>query len=146
MTSDLVRALAFAYRRQGADAMDRSKLLHLLTFDLRWLAPDPAKRLVTRALQAGLLVEQGEQLRANFDVAAVEIPVNFRPRDHLADDEGPHDAPPPPGGPDAATLERTRRGGLLRLDVARLVVARRAGEDVRERARELEARLAGAPG
>jgi hypothetical protein len=30
--------------------------------------------------------------------------------------------------------------------VARLVVARRAGEDVRDRARELEARLTGAPG
>ncbi|MFA5862123.1 MAG: DUF2240 family protein [Candidatus Thermoplasmatota archaeon] len=143
MTSDLVRTLAFAYKRRGADVMERAKLLHMLTFDLRWLSPDPTKRLVTRAIQAGLLVEEGEALRANFDAGAVEIPVNFRPRENVADDEGPHDAPPAKDwSPDPAAEERARRGGLMRTDVARLVIARRKGVDVREQARELEARLA----
>lgn len=142
MTSDLVRTLAFAYKRRGADVMERAKLLHMLTFDLRWFSPDPTKRLVTRAIQAGLLTEEGDLLRANFDASAVEIPINFRPRENVADDEGPHDAPGAKSAPDPAGEERARRGGLMRLDVARLVIARRKGDDVREQARELEARLA----
>ena len=143
MTSDLVRTLAFAYRRRGATTMERANLMHMLTFDLRWLAPDPTRRLVAKAIQAGLLVEDGDALRANFDASAVDIPVNFRPRDDVLDADEPHDAPPLAGAPaDPVADERARRGGLLRSEVARLVVERRAtGADVREKAREAEARI-----
>lgn len=138
--SDLVRTLAFAFRRRGADVMERAKLLHMLTFDLRWLSPDPAKRVLARAIAAGLLKEEGDQLRAGFDVQAVEVPVNFRPRDNLADDDAPLGAVP--WIADEAEAERARRGGLVSRDVAQLIVARRRGEDVTAAARELAARTA----
>lgn len=147
--NDLARTLAFAFQRKGQPAMERSRLLHLLAFDLRWFSPDPAKRIIQRATQAGLLVEEGDKVRLAFDAATIEIPLNFRPAESLADEDGPVElpagvAPPPP--PSGADDERARRGGLLDLEVAALVVARRAGADVRDQAREAEARLtSGAP-
>lgn len=149
MTGDLARTLAFAFRRRGAVSMERSRLLHLLAFDLRWFSPDPAKRVIQRALQAGLLREEGEKVALAFDADAVDIPLNYRPPDDLADAEAaPHDLPsrklahlPKAPAESEAATERQRRGGLVTEEVAALVVARRRGEDVRERARELEARL-----
>lgn len=137
---DLFRTLAFAYKRRGAETMERAKLLHMLTFDLRWFSPDPAKRLLSRAIAAGLIREEGEMLRLAFDADAVEIPVNFRPREDLTDEEGPLPAAPPGKGDADAMAERERRDGLIDLDVARLILARRRGEDVAERAREMLAR------
>lgn len=137
MTDDLVRTLAFLFLRRGADVMERSKLLHMLTFDLRWLAPDQGKRALARALGAGLLREEGELVRAAFDPKLVEIPVNFRPRDGLADETGPITGKVPWRGADEAEAERARRGGLVSREVAALIVARRKGEDVVERAAAL---------
>lgn len=129
--NDLVRVLAFAYRRRGAEVMERSRLLHMLTFDLRWFSPDPAKRIVARALASGLVAQEGDNLRAAFDVAAVDVPVNFRPREDLADASDPVEAPVPPRVSEMP----------VSAEVARLIAARRSGEDVRERAAELRRRM-----
>lgn len=137
--SDVLRALAFAYRRRGADAMERAKLLHMLSFDLRWLSPDPAKRVIARAVQAGLLVEEGETLRAAFDPALVDIPVNFRPADGFENEDADLGAWPPRALDADVEREIAHRGGLVSRDVAALIVARRRGDDVRARAAALAA-------
>lgn len=133
MTDDLVRTIAFLFLRRGADVMERTKLLHMLTFDLRWLAPDQGKRALARALGAGLVREEGELLRVAFDPKLVQIPVNFRPHDSLADATGPLTGAVPWTGADEVEEERARRGGLVSRDVAALMVARRKGEDVVDR-------------
>ena len=148
--SDLVRVLAFAFQRRGVQVMERTKLLAILAFDLRWFSPDPAKRIIQRAVKAGLLQEQGDAVKLAFEATGVEIPLNFKPSESLADEDGPIDMPaaaprPPPAAPlavdYAASQERARRGGLVGLDVAALIVARRGGKDVREAAKALEAGL-----
>ena len=168
--SDLARALAFAFRRKGADALPGSELRLLLAYDLRWFAPEDAKLVVQRALETGLLrEEEGGVVRAAFDVAAVDVPLNFRPTRDVLDEAPPARLPParvpaaPAPEPAAAAApaapaparetredeerlaldERRRRGGLMDVEVARLVVARRAGEDVAERAKALEAKMMG---
>lgn len=183
--SDLARTLAFAFRRKGGDVAQGSDLRLLLAYDLRWFAPEDAKRVVARGLELGLLRDEGEgRVRAAFDPSAVDVPLNFRPTTAVLDEEPPGDLPPPKAakagaapppahpatapahaaqapaaqipapappaptpGPDArlaeaeAERERAKRGGLLTPEVAALVVARRAGEDVRPRLPEVEARL-----
>lgn len=160
--SDLLRAMAFAFRRKGSDAMPGAELRLLLAYDLRWFAPEDAKKAVARALEGGLLAQDAEGVvRPLFDPAAVEIPVNFRPDGRVFDEPLPASLPQPraqaakPAAPPMPTLaepeddemerlaleERKRRGSLLSLDVARLVVARRAGEDVSPRLPEAEARV-----
>lgn len=159
--SDLARTLAFAYRRKGVDAMPGTELRLLLAYDLRWFAPEDAKRVVQRALEAGLLRDDGGSLRPAFDIAAVDIPLNFRPGTHVLEEEigalpaprapEPQPATPPPQADAsierAAEEERRKRGLLLSLDAARLIVRRRAGEDVTDDAAKHEAALltAGAP-
>lgn len=160
--SDLVRALAFAFRRKGAEAVPGPDLRFVLAFDLRWLAPEDAKRAILRALQAGLLREDGDLLRPTFDVHAIEVPLNFRPGVAMLDEPIPADlpapraaalTPPAPAPPspapsplaDAAALEeRARRGHLVSLEAARLIVARREGRDVREEAARAAQRMLGA--
>lgn len=163
--SDLVRAVAFAFRRKNAASLSGTDLRMVLAFDLRWLAPEDAKRAVERAIATGLLQEDGAKLRPSFDVAAIEVPVNFRPGAALLDEDVPTDLPraragapeaqpsapapqtapppPPPDEPDEevehalAREERAKRGNLVSTDVARLIVQRRAGKDVRAQAAAL---------
>ena len=156
--SDLARALAFAFRRKGAESMGGAELRLLLAYDLRWFAPEDAKRAVQRAVDIGLLLQEGEHVRPAFDLAAVAVPLNFRPTTAVLDEEAPslpaaRARPPPPLAPPApvaparseheaaAEDERRRRGLLLGIDAARLVVRRRAGEDVTAEAAALEAQL-----
>ena len=164
--SDLVRTIAFAFRRKGLDAIPGGDLRLLLAYDLRWFAPEDAKRVVMRAIEAGLLREENGALHATFDTRAVEIPLNFRPTIEVIEapvgDLPPQaraPAPPPPEAPAqspppsavrpppsdgrerAAEDERRKRGLRMTLDVARLVVRRRAGEDVVADAAALEARM-----
>lgn len=149
--SDLLRALAFAYRRKGVDAMGGAELRLLLAYDLRWFAPEDAKRFVQRAVEVGALREEGERMVPSFDVGAVEIPLNFRPGPFVLEEAPTAEPPPSTAGSSelerAAEDERRRRGLLLSLDVARLVVRRRKGEDVAAEAATLEAQKlsAGAP-
>jgi len=146
VSDDLTRLVAFAYHRRGVDVMERSKLPHLLTFDLRWFSPDPAKRILARAVESGLLAPEGDgMLRVTFEPRSIEVPLNWRPNEKLADEQGPLTVPAPgprpTPAPDAAEAERARLGNLISVDVARLILARRAGEDVREHAAALEQRL-----
>jgi hypothetical protein len=145
--SDLARAIAFAYQRKGARTMPRLDLHMVLSMDLRWFAPEESKKVVARALDAGLLVAEGDSLRATFDPAAVHVPLTFRPQakalleEEIAALPQPQPQPKPQPAEHEAELERAKRGGMLSLDVARLVVARRAGEDVRGRLAEAEAAI-----
>lgn len=169
--SDLARAMAFAFRRKGVQAMPSGELQLLLAFDLRWFAPEDARRAVQRALETGLLQREGEGLRIAFDLDAVPIPLNFRPGAGVLDEDVPALPParsaPPPAAPlapvarvsppeavpapspapararlqAAAEEERRRRGLLLSVEAALLVVRRRAGEDVTQDAAALEAEL-----
>lgn len=159
--SDLLRTLAFAYRRKGANAIPGGDLRLLLAYDLRWFAPEDAKRVVQRAIEIGVLREDNGALVPAFDVASIEIPINFRPSASVLDEEialpkATAPAPPPPPAPvppparaapteidRAAEDERRKRGLLMGPDVARLVVRRRAGEDVAADAAALEAAALG---
>ena len=151
--SDLLRTIAFAYQRKGARTMPRMELHMLLSMDLRWFAPEESKKVVARAIEWGLLTPEGDVLKIAFDATAVSVPLNFRPQARaLLEEEAPSELPranpaPPPMPTPApvhesrhdAELERARRGDLISLDVARLIVARRRGEDVRAELADAEA-------
>lgn len=115
--SDLARTIAFAFRRKGVETMPGSELRLLLAYDLRWFAPEDAKKVVLRAIETGMLEQEGDAVRVAFDLATVQIPLNFRPTTAVLDEEigalpqkpmpslaasvaapapGPAPAPPPP--------------------------------------------------
>lgn len=152
--SELAQVVAYVFTRHGRATLGRNEFKQFLAFRAGWYSPSQAAQLLDRALQAGLLVEEAEQVRPGFDLASIELPMTFRGTPEAL--EGPVEAPalasapapaPPPPVRDAgleervAALQGTARGALSG-EVARLVALRERGEDVRgEAARRLSAMI-----
>ncbi len=49
------------------------------SMDLRWFPPKDAQRLLDAGLRTGLIVAEGGTLWPSFDIASVEIPLEFVP-------------------------------------------------------------------
>lgn len=92
--SDLVRSVAFVFRRKGADALAPHDFTNVLSFDLRWFSPSDAKRVLALATERGLLVAEGALVRPSFAADAVEMPVNFRPGPETLDEPAAATVPP----------------------------------------------------
>lgn len=150
--SDVARAVAFVFRRKGAEVLSERDFVHVLSFDLRWLAPPEARRLLALAAERGLVAREGEEIRPAFAHASLDVPIGWRATPAALDE--PAVAPPgaPPQDDLAARLaalanvqpdalrreaehERERAAGLLTTEAATLLAAARRGADVREVAR-----------
>ncbi|MHB8606493.1 MAG: DUF2240 family protein [Thermoplasmatota archaeon] len=137
--SDLVTAVALVFRRKGTARLKKSEFKHAVSFDLNWFAPADAKALLEHAASQGLVAEEGEEVRATFDVASVVAPLDFRPTAAVLEEiaSAPRvdlltemcDALGVTA--QAAREEAARHGDGLTPEVAALVVARRAGADVK---------------
>lgn len=167
--SDVEVALAFIARRQARTAMPANRWCHLLSLELGWMNPGQARAFVERAVRAGLLAEDGADLRLVVDPTRVEVPRGFRPK---PDAEAAATAGPAKGGnPDAAAptepdpflgwvariaaqrgLTREQvlgqvaslqdsMGGLLTAEAAVLLLARKNGLDVQAAAKAAADRM-----
>jgi hypothetical protein len=137
--SELARVLAYAYRQRGKASMARNELKQLLSFGLNWYEPRQASLLLDRAVEAGLLRAEGDQLALTFDAAAVELPIHFRGGEAALTDPLPSGPPSAAAPADAALVERVRAlqalsRGRLSQEAARLLALRERGLDVRAEA------------
>ncbi|MCA1813356.1 MAG: DUF2240 family protein [Halobacteriales archaeon] len=137
--SELRRVVAFAFRRKGKEAMPRNEFKYLLSLDLNWYPPQQAAQLAERAVQAGLLTQEGEELRLAFDTGQVELPMGFRGSEAALRE--PLDAAQrteaDPLLQERAQAWRAMAKGLLAEDAALLLAARERGRDVRAEAQRL---------
>lgn len=170
LASDVEVALAFVARRQARAAMPANRWCHLLSLELGWMNPGQARAFVDRAVRAGLLAEDGADLRLVVDPAKVEVPRGFRPKPD-AEAAPPQagaapagsGAPQAPPEPDpflgwvariAAARGLTREqvlgqvaalqesmGGLLTAEAAVLLLARKNGMDVQAAAKAAADRM-----
>jgi hypothetical protein len=151
---DAEAALAFVATRQARRAMPPQEWVHVLSFGLGWMAPAQARQLVERALAAGLLATDGDDLRLTVDPASVAIPQLFRPRPGAQPETIASPAPPDSfvawldayarhaGCDRAEALRRVAARqealhGLLTGEAALLWIAAEAGLDVRSAAGRL---------
>lgn len=65
------------------DRLRRPEFIYFLAIDRRWMSRDQAGALITIALRAGLLHEEGGVLVPSFNPAEVDIPLGFRPSDDI---------------------------------------------------------------
>ncbi len=79
MVEELRRALALLFRRKGRDTLTEREFVLGASMDLRWFPPRDAQKLLEAALRSGLLVQEGGSLKPTFELAAEEIPLDFRP-------------------------------------------------------------------
>lgn len=148
--SELVQVVAYVFRRQGRDRMARNEFKQLLSFRLNWYPPAQASQLLERAVQAGLLAAEGDEVRLGFPAEQVELPVHFRGTARALEEPLPGHGPTPGGGalpPSDPVLEDRVRAlrelarGTLSEDAARLLAMRERGLDVRAEAARLLAGL-----
>lgn len=159
--SDLEAAFAFLARREGKPTATAARWSHLLSFELGWMNPGQARAFVSRAVAAGLLAADGEQLRFVLDPAGIQVPRGFRPDPDALPAAAPPTAPAPQpdlflgwvarlaahqGSTREHVLGRVaqvqeRMGGMLTAEAAVLLLARESGLDVADAARQAEAAL-----
>lgn len=149
MTGDLETALAFLARRESRLVMTASRWAHVLSFEMGWMNPGQARAFVQRAVTAGLLAPDGDNLRLVLDPQTIPVPRGFRPHPEASAPAAPNTTPAPPDaflgwvarlaahhgvtreqilGRVAAVQERM--GGLLTAEAAVLWLGRDAGLDV----------------
>ncbi|WP_227374423.1 DUF2240 family protein [Haladaptatus halobius] len=80
-------AVAAPFQQKGRERMRKSEFVVALSLDRDWFSPDQAKRLVNVASGQGLLAHEGDELVAEFDPAAVEIPEEFTPDERLLQEQ-----------------------------------------------------------
>ncbi len=71
--------IAAAYRAKGKRSMSKSELTYFMSFDLKWFTHDGSVKVIEKAIEKGLLIEENGELVPSFDVSSVEIPVDFKP-------------------------------------------------------------------
>ncbi len=76
-------AVAAPFRHMHRDRLRRPEFIYFLAIDRRWMSRDQAGTLITIALRAGLLREEGGVLVPSFNPAEVDIPLGFRPSEDI---------------------------------------------------------------
>lgn len=118
----LRRVVAAPFLRRDTEIVTRAEFIYSLTADLGWFDPDEAEKALERGFEDGLLVSDGDDVRAEFDVTSIDIPDGW--------------------SPDADSLEKKNDGGgdgVFERAVERLVGA---GYEKREAVAEINRRHA----
>ena len=150
---ELKKAIAFLFRKKGRDAMTETDFVMSASMDLRWFLPKEAQRLLQICVDAKLLAMTDGKLTPSFDVASVDVPLDYAPQPSLLDTRV--------GAADlflkildrilsvsrlekkqAISMVNTTQGELdVEVEVAALVVARNLGVDVSDLLDEVEGRV-----
>lgn len=76
-------AVAAPFRHMHREQLRRPEFIYFLAIDRRWMSRDQAGALISIAIRAGLLKEEGGALVPTFRPAEVEIPLGFRPSEDI---------------------------------------------------------------
>ena len=136
------RAVAFLFRLEGGRPLSEKEFVQFASYRLGWFKPTEAQRLLRVAQDLKLVELRQGSLTPTFDVAAVDVPMDFRPAPGILE------RAPPAQDLFLATLDRiVERTGTDRrtavaainavqermdvhVEVAALVHARELGVDV----------------
>jgi hypothetical protein len=76
---ELRRTIALLFRRKGGSTLSEKEFVLSASMDLRWFPPRDGQRLLQAGVESRLLQVEGGHVSPTFDVAAVEVPLDFRP-------------------------------------------------------------------
>lgn len=80
MAIELIKnSVTLLYKKKGTDVISRKDLELIITMDFRWFNPSDANKLIDLAVAAGLLLEQKNGLKTNFDWRDRNVPIGFKP-------------------------------------------------------------------
>ncbi len=73
------RAVAFLFRLEGGRPLSEKEFVQFASYRLSWFKPTDAQRLLRVAQDLRLVELQQGSLTPTFDLATVDVPVDFRP-------------------------------------------------------------------
>jgi Uncharacterized protein conserved in archaea len=83
MMDELMLVAATPFKRNNKNSLSIKDFEFVLSFDLKWMAPDVASKVRDRAIGAHLLKFSGAELVPNFDISKIEIPHGFKPSESI---------------------------------------------------------------
>lgn len=83
MADELETCLAALYLNKGKDVLTVKEFAMYVSLDLRWMQVKDANLLMDTFIDNGLMTRSGEYLRPSIDLAAIDVPVAYRPSDDL---------------------------------------------------------------
>jgi hypothetical protein len=75
---DVRRALTIVFR--GVEGVPRADLERMFSFDMEWVAPHEAERVISALEASGWLMEKNGQLHLGVELGEVEVPFGWFPR------------------------------------------------------------------
>lgn len=147
-------AVAAPFKHMRKERLQKSEFIFYVAIDRKWMNKEQANLLLERAMEEGLVEMEGGTIRPLFDLAAVEIPLGFKPTsDLLTGAATPCDeliariasAAGKPVREIAAEINQvieTGFDGNLRLEAAAVILAKRYGVQFEDKLPALEKSVA----
>jgi hypothetical protein len=130
-------AVAVPFRQEGRTRLGEGEFVVALSLDRDWFSPDQAKRLIDVAAGRGLLTREENQLIAEFDPDAVQVPTDYVPDESILHEQSTFeqvlDAVVATGVEKQAAvadINRRQRELGVTLEAAAVLYAKRNGVDV----------------
>ena len=87
MTSESEIIIAFLFKRSGKNILGSSEFYLTLSMSLNWFTPKQAKDFLKKSIDEGLIIKEGEKIKANFDLKKVSVPVGFYPSNKMFEEK-----------------------------------------------------------
>ncbi len=83
------RAVAFLFRLEGGRALSEKEFVQFASYRLEWFKPTEAQRLLRVAQDLKLVELKAGSITPTFDLAAVEVPMDFKPPPSILEKAAP---------------------------------------------------------
>jgi len=144
----LRRAVAAPFKQKGRERLPESEFVVALSLDRDWFSPDQAERLVDVATGQGLLAREDDDVVAEFDPSAVDLPDGFVPDESVLQEQSTFErlldrvvAAGTEKQTAVAEINELQSDLGVTIEAAAVVYARRRGVDVREEAADAREEL-----
>ncbi len=77
--TELKRIVSYIFRSKGAKALPLNDIIYVISLDCGWFTPDEAHKVVTLALERGLIEFDGALVTILFDDDLYSVPIGFKP-------------------------------------------------------------------
>ncbi len=139
--------IAAAFKAKGKRSMSKSELTYFMSFDLKWFSHDSSRMVIKKAIEKGLLVEEGDELKPTFDITSIEIPVNFKPDlsaiesstfEEIIEEITLKTGMDKKEVISEVNILQEKLGGLVDVEIVALIIAKKYGVDVEKYIEDVE--------
>lgn len=139
----LTITIAAPFRHARKDQLKKNEIVYFLSFKQHWMNIEQANILISRALEEGLIEQDGDMIRPLFDTSAVDVPLGYKPGSAVFERSDPVDdlllrISQQTGIPRAQLVAEQNRvvqeqfGGNIRSEAAVVIMAKRHGVEYQD--------------